>query len=80
MVDIIYIIFAMDMLEENQPWNIIRMDCLELPKQLHGPEVYLLRYTGPLAPNIEVDTLTDSAESMMERFGKSLKNVSRTAI
>merc|ERR1711963_306762 len=74
------VMIAVDMLEENQPWNIIRMDYLELPKQLRGPEVYLLRYTGPLAPNIEVDTPTDCAGSMMESFGKLQKNVSRTAI
>ena len=67
---------AEDTLEESQPWSTIRMDCLEHQGQPHGREVSHRRFTGVQVPNTEEVTPTDSAGSMMESFGKSLKNVS----
>ena len=69
-----------DMLVESQPWITIRMGCLEHQGQQRGEEDSLRRCTGVQDPNIEEDTPTDFAGSIMARFGKSLKNVSSKVI
>ena len=56
------------------------MGCSEHQEQQRGEEDSQRRFTGVQDPNIEEDTPTDCAGSIMARFGKSLKNVSSKVI